>query len=61
MDIKLKELLEILKTDTVYTALRFAYKSPMKSGVDNYEDKGYIDLYNLIVELRLIDKENKNG
>ena len=50
------ELNKWLKSDSVYTALRRAVKSPSSTGVDDCEDNDYIDLYNLVCELR---KSNK--
>jgi hypothetical protein len=50
--VDLSELKEILKSDSVYWALRFAYKSPSQSGVDDCEDSYNVDLYNLCCELR---------
>lgn len=47
-----KELVEVLKSDSVYTLLRFGFKSPSKSGVDDCDDKKYLDLYKLVCELR---------
>lgn len=46
------ELNKWLKSDSVYTALRRAVKSPSSTGVDDCEDNDYIDLYNLVCELR---------
>jgi hypothetical protein len=45
------DLLEWLKSDTVYSLLRFGVKSPSSSGMDNYEGSEYYDLYNLVCAL----------
>ena len=45
-------LTEILKSDSVYTLLRFGVKSPSKSGMDDCDDNYYYDLYELVCELR---------
>ena len=50
--ISINALTEILKCDSVYTILRYGVKSPSKSGMDDCEDDGYYDLYNLVCELR---------
>lgn len=50
--VNIEELIDILKSDTVYTALRFAFKSPSTSGVDNFDDSGNIELYKIVTELR---------
>jgi hypothetical protein len=47
-----EELIEILKSDTVYSALRSAVKSPSRSGMDDHEDNRYIDLYDIVTKLR---------
>jgi len=61
IDEKINELIDMLKSDSVYTLLRFGAKSPSKSGVDNCEDDAYYDLYNLCCDLRKKSKtELKN-
>lgn len=45
-------LTEILKSDSVYTLLRFGFKSPSNSGMDDCDDNYYYDLYKLVCELR---------
>ena len=50
--VEITELKEILKSDSVYCALRHAWKSPSSSGVDDCEDSCYQDLYELCCELR---------
>jgi hypothetical protein len=50
--ISISALTEILKSNSVYTLLRFGAKSPSKSGIDNCKDSDYYDLYNLVCELR---------
>ena len=50
--VSISALTEILKSDSVYTILRHGVKSPSKSGVDDCDDDGYYDLYNLVCELR---------
>ena len=47
-----KDIIDILKSDSVYTLLRFGSKSPSRSGMDDCEDDGYSDLYDLVCELR---------
>lgn len=53
---KLREAIETLhgwiKSDSVYTLLRYGAKSPSHSGVDDCEDDFNSDLYNLSEELR---------
>lgn len=49
---EIEELRKLLKSDSAYTALRYCIKSPSFSGLDDCEDKSYIDLYNLVCELR---------
>jgi hypothetical protein len=43
---------EMLKSDSVYRLLRYGVKSPSSSGMDDCDDDGYYDLYNLVCELR---------
>ena len=50
--VSINALTEILKSDSVYTILRYGVKSPSSSGMDDCEDDGYYDLYNLVCELR---------
>lgn len=50
--VTINALTEILKSDSVYTILRYGVKSPSKSSIDDCEDDGYYDLYNLVCELR---------
>ena len=50
--VSISDLTEILKSDSVYTILRYGVKSPSSSGVDNCEDDRYYDLYDLVCELR---------
>ena len=45
-------LIELLKSDSVNTLLRYGVKSPSKSGMDNFNDDGYYDLYNISCRLR---------
>ncbi len=51
-DVSISALTEILKSDSVYTLLRFGVKSPSKSGMDDCDDDCYYDLYKLVCELR---------
>ena len=51
-DIKTMQLTDILKSDSVYTALRSAVKNPSRSGIDDCEDNYIFDLYDLCCELR---------
>lgn len=51
------ELHNWIKSDSVYTLLRYGTKSPSSSGVDDCQDDHYSDLYNLSVSLRAADKE----
>ena len=50
--VSISALTEILKSDSVYTLLRFGVKSPSKSGMDNCDDDDYYELYQLVCELR---------
>jgi len=50
--VSISALTEILKSDSVYTILRYGVKSPSSSGMDDCEDDSYYDLYNLVCELR---------
>jgi hypothetical protein len=48
-----EELTRIVKSDSVYTLLRFGSKNPSSSGVDDCEEQRYYyDLYNISCELR---------
>lgn len=49
--VSIADLKTILKSDSVYTLLRYGVKSPSSSGVDGL-DEGYYDLYNICCELR---------
>jgi hypothetical protein len=52
-----------IKSDSVHTALRYAFKNPSKTCMDDIEDKHYIDMYNLSKKLRELDAkdiENRN-
>jgi hypothetical protein len=46
------DLLEALESETVYWLLRLGNKSPSKTGMDEQENIGYIDLFHLIKEIR---------
>lgn len=46
------ELLQWLKSESVYTCLRRGVKSPSSTGVDDCEDSHYQDLYELIINLK---------
>ena len=50
--VSISALTEILKSDSVYTLLRFGVKSPSKSGMDDCDDDYYYELYKLVCELR---------
>lgn len=39
------DLRRLLESETVKALLRFAYKNPMRSGMDDFEGKEYIELY----------------
>jgi hypothetical protein len=41
-------LYDILKSESVFWALRYCDKNPSKSGMDNCDDDMYLDLYNFI-------------
>jgi len=45
-------IIEMLKSDSVYTLLRRGVKSPSGSGIDDCEDSYYYDLYDLCLHLR---------
>ena len=46
------DLVEILKSDSVYRLLRYGVKSPSSSGIDDCEDEHYYTLYDIVMELR---------
>ena len=46
------DLVEILKSDSVYRLLRYGVKSPSSSGIDDCEDDHYYTLYDIVIELR---------
>jgi hypothetical protein len=50
--VSISALTEMLKSDSVYRLLRYGVKSPSSSGMDDCDDDGYYDLYNLVCELR---------
>jgi hypothetical protein len=50
--VSISALTEILKSDSVYKLLRYGVKSPSSSGMDDCDDHGYHDLYNLVCEIR---------
>ena len=54
--VSISDLIEILKSDSVYTILRFGFKSPSRCGVDDCDDDGSYDLYELVCELRKPEK-----
>lgn len=43
---------QLIKSDSVYTLLRYGSKSPSSSGVDDCDDSDYMDLYDICCELR---------
>lgn len=49
---QLDYLHKLIKSDSVYTLLRYGVKSPSKSGMDDFDDNDYYDLYLLSCELR---------
>jgi hypothetical protein len=51
-DVETMQLTDILKSDSVYTALRSAVKNPSRSGIDDCEDNYVFDLYDLCCKLR---------
>lgn len=58
-----EQLHQWIKSDSVYTLLRYGSKSPSSSGVDDCQDDHYSDLYNLSTQLREADRadtENRN-
>ncbi len=50
--INIEDLVEILKSESVFTILRSADKRPSQSGVDECEDSRYQDLYAIVKKLR---------
>jgi hypothetical protein len=50
--VSISDLTEILKSDSVYTILRYGVKSPSSSGMYDCDDNRYYDLYNLVCKLR---------
>ena len=49
---EVSKLIEILKSDSVYTALRHADKNPTRTGMNECEDNLYQDLYEISKELK---------
>lgn len=47
-----------IKSDSVNYALRYAFKNPSKTGIDEFEDKTYIEVYRLSNKLRELDKQD---
>lgn len=50
--VSISALTDWLKSESVYTALRYAAKNPSNSGMDNCEDRAYLHLYNLVCQIR---------
>lgn len=50
--VSISTLTEVIKSDSVYTLLRYGVKSPSRSGMDDCEDNSYRTLYKLVCELR---------
>ena len=50
--VSVSALEQIIKSDSVYTLLRYGNKSPSSSGVDDCDDSDYMDLYDICCELR---------
>jgi len=46
------ELLELIKSDSVYALLRQSVKRPSSTGIDDCDDDSYLDLYNISTILR---------
>jgi hypothetical protein len=46
------DLLDWLTSESVYTALRFADKSPSKCGIDDVNDRDVYKLYDLVSKLK---------
>lgn len=51
------QLEQWIKSDSVYTLLRYGYKNPSSSGVDDLEDKSYLELYHLCRKLQEADHQ----
>jgi hypothetical protein len=51
-EIDIADLIDILKSDSVYWLLRYGTKYPSNSGINNCEDNRYYDLYNICCKLR---------
>jgi hypothetical protein len=49
---EVSNLIEMLKSDSVHTALRHAYKNPCNTGMDECKDNLYQDLYEISKELK---------
>jgi hypothetical protein len=58
--VSISALTEILKSNSVYTILRYGVKSPSKSGMDDCEENSYHDLYELVCELRKTVRQQDN-
>lgn len=43
---------KLLSSDSTYNLLRFGVKSPSRSGMDNFEDSDYYDLYIMAQNIR---------
>ena len=56
-EIPITELTTMLTSESVFWALRYAYKSPTSAGIDECEDDGCYDLYQLVCKLK---KEKSN-
>lgn len=50
--VSISKLTDILKSDSVYTLLRYGWKRPSDIGLDECDDHEYQDLYALVCELR---------
>jgi hypothetical protein len=47
-----KELLELIKSDSVYALLRQGVKRPSSTGMDDCDENDYFELYNISTKLR---------
>lgn len=47
------ELMKMVNSISVRVLLRFGVKNPTESGMDNYIDKSYIDLYDYLRDIPL--------
>lgn len=47
---EIERLKGLINSESVHQALRYCVKNPCKSGLDEIEDKSYIDLYYLILK-----------